>query len=171
MALAGGVILYKGFWPALMADAMMLFISSMVFPLLLIPAAFFGGLAKTFHGVHAIVSNTMTSFSVAWLVSMLALGGAWSFESVGGILTAPSPLGAAARVWAVCGAVAPWALFARLDRENVFFTGLVWMLEIACVCAAFSSADGFGARFWLMAGVMGALSCAQAAYEAWFLKK
>jgi hypothetical protein len=70
-----------------------------------------------------------------------------------------------ALVWAVTAAVMPWLVFAIRDRGNLFFTGLVLMMEMGAVLVAFLGPFSFWQTFWIVAGVMAVLQALQALCE------
>jgi len=172
MVVAAGFILFKGLWQPLWLDVMVFFVSPAVFPFLMIPGAMFGGLTKVLTPAKPFLAHVMLAASIGSLIFMLALWAAISFDSVSfltkGGLVWPALL------WGMGGAVAPWAVFAHNDRDNVFFTGLVLQLLLGCVATVWASLSHtlqFWDRFWIVAAAMAALSCAQAVYEMGFLSR
>jgi hypothetical protein len=166
MAGAGGVLVYRGFWQSVWTATLVFFISPLIFPYLLIPAAMCGGLMRD---AKPWAAKTLQAGAVGWIIFLMALWAAIVFE-----LAAPLYIAApwAVLTWSVCGSVAPWAVFARSDRGNYFFLSLVLTLQLGCLLGALASAEyalSFPDRFGLVAGTMIVFAGAQAVREA--LKK
>lgn len=169
---AGVFIVYKGPWQVLWFCTLVFFISPLVFPLLMMPAGFFGGIMQMFTPTRPRLALVMQAASVGWLIFVIAGWAALVFSYTHVLLEMPGMLWAAL-IWSVCGAVAPWAVFARLDRGNVFFTGLMLMAQIGCIIAAMMNAShdlSSWETFEIIAGVMAFLSAVQAVGEDIFLK-
>jgi hypothetical protein len=168
MALSGVYLVYAGFLTILWPVALTLFLSTLFFPLLLIPAALFAGLLQLFTvRKKPRIAMVMQILSAAWLVGVMSVSGMLVFDVTSPALAAAGAVThAAALAWCVAGTVAPWAVFARGDRDNLFFTCLVMMLLAGTLAAAAT-----GGGFMVIAGVMGTLVAAQAVYEETVLKK
>lgn len=131
-----------------------LFMSPLVFPFLLLPAGILTGI------MHLMLKSQMkhwmekvlTVLSLIYLVSVLCGYTVACFYFLAGAPQAP------AAVYAVTSSVLPWAIFASKDRDNVFFTGLVLMMQLsAIVLVALNVAlrlDDFTQKFWIIWGVM-----------------
>jgi hypothetical protein len=173
MILAGGYLFYLGYWGALWTCILVFFLSPFIFPLFMIPAAFFGGLTQMYLTAKPKVSLAMQALSVGWLIFVIGTWGAIVFDFASPLFTMPGLL-FASLVWCVCGAVTPWMVFARNDRGNIFFTGLMLMAETGCIAAALVNINhtlSLWDQFFVIGGVMALLATAQAVGEEVFLKK
>ena len=164
MLLSGGYIVFAGNWYGLWIPLFGFFLSPVIFPLLLRPAAIFARIMYLVQSARPRLGLVIHALSVGWIVFVMAAYAAIVFQFI-----APQIAGAtriAAIVWAVAASVAPWALLARGDRENVMFTGFVLLLQAGCVAAALAhlaAPVGAGQRLALVAAVM----AAGAAVQAW----
>lgn len=168
MMATGGYIAWAGMWQNVWMPVLVFFISPLVFPLLLIPAAMCGGMMRGAQQTAPRLAILFQTLSVACLVSVMAGWGAFVFHAAAPVLAAGGTIALIAPVWCVSAATAPWAVFARGDRDNVFFTMMVGMLCIgACIAAAlrFDVKTGGWTWFLLIAAVMSTLAAIQAAYE------
>jgi hypothetical protein len=171
MAVAGGFLAWAGFLAMLWPVALALFACTLVFPFLMVPAAMFGSLMQIFTARgQPRVATMMQVLSVGWLIFAMALWGALVFDLSEPALSAGGLMRVMGLIWCVAGAAAPWAVFARGDRDNIFFTGLVLMFAGGCLAAMLLAATFWG-WFLVIAGVMAALSAAQALYEGRVLNK
>lgn len=173
MAAAGGVLVWSGHWRALWTCALVFFISPFIFPLLMIPAAFCGGLMRVFLTAQPLVARAMQALASGWLIFILAFWGAMVFDMAMPLTQDPA-LQWPALAWCVAGSVAPWAVFARGDRDNIFFTEIVLLFFLGCLAAAAALLQGplrFWQAFWIAAIAMAAPMAAQAVIEETLLKK
>jgi hypothetical protein len=169
MAASGGLLLTKGLWQPLWICVMVFVFSPLLFPMIMIPAAFFSGAMQAAQQPAPRLAKVLHIASVGYLVLVLSFWTEAAFDSVSLLTAAGGYLKIAGLVWALSGTVAPWAVFARNDRDNLFFTSLVLMLQVSSLaCAALLIADTAPAApvFWTSCAVLTALSCAQAFYES-----
>ncbi len=169
MALSGLWLLSVGAWGALWPGIFILMLSFIVFPLLMLPAAFFAGVMQALAPMNAWASRAAMLASLGYLSVLMALAGALSFHNVEGLTATSAKL--PALVWAVAAGFAPWALFASKDRGNVFFTGVVFAAQLGAVIAAIAGWYGFWASFLCIGVFMIAILLAEAFYEEFFLEK
>ncbi len=171
VVIAGGWLAAQGYvshiWPAVIA----LIFSPLILPLYLFPAAFFAGMMQVVSLAYPRLSKFMALFSTLYMVTAFALycmGTIYLMYAVMG----REPL--AAFFFGVAAGVAPFAILAAKDRDNLFFTGLVWMAKL-CSLAVMSLvllkniAPWHG--FWIFWCLMAAMVGAQALYEKIFMKK
>lgn len=130
-----------------------LFFSPVCFPILLLPAGILTGLMHlALKSQTARLEKVLTVLSLCYLVSVLSAYTVLCFYFLVGAPQVP------AAMYAVSSAVLPWAIFAAKDRDNVFFTGLVIMMQFsALVLVALNVAlrlDDFEQKFWIIWGVM-----------------
>lgn len=173
MVAGGAYLLYAGYIGALWLVALALFAAPLVFPFLMVPAAVFANF-MVLNERRPLAAALLQALSVGWLVFVMALWGAEVFDLSDAAIRAGGALSGAALLWGVSGAALPWAVFARGDRDNVFFTGMILMLFLGALAAAGFSARmtlTFWERFGVIAGVMAALAVVQALYEKRTLKK
>ena len=168
MVIAGGWLALEGLLGLVLPVVMLLVISPLVFPFLMIPAAFFGGLmqmapkhAKLFAFCSFLYLDALLAFFVAgtfWFIDPLVRGEAVYF----------------ALVFAIGASLAPWVLFAARDRGNLFFTGLILMATASALLLAalivLMHLDGFGALFLVAFAAMAGMTGLQALYEKIFMK-
>ncbi len=173
MMLAGGFIIYSGYWGVLWNCLLGFFISPLIFPFLMIPAAFCGGLMRMFLQSRPLLARMMQAASIGWLIFVISFWAAMVFDSASPLLALENMTGPAL-LWSVCGAMAPWAIFVHNDRDNVFLAGLIVIAQIGCIAGALASINydlTFWSRFAVIAGVMAALSAMLSVYEEITLKK
>ena len=131
-----------------------LFMSPAVFPLLLLPAGILTGLMhlllKT--QMQPLLEKLLTVLSLIYLVSVLCGYTVLCFYFLAGAPEIP------AAIYAVTSSVLPWAIFAAKDRDNVFFTGLVLMMQLSAIVLVTLNValrlDDFTQKFWIIWGVM-----------------
>jgi hypothetical protein len=167
MALAGAYLIGQGglfmLWPPTLA----LFAVPLICPFLMIPAAMCGGLMQIFTArKQPLIAALMQAMSVCWLIVVMSFWGGMVFDYIAPALKSNGYAHIAALVFGIAGSIAPWAIFAHTDRDNIFFSGLVMMLAVGISVAAFTPYI-----FWTTAGIMAALTATQAVYEEKFLKK
>lgn len=171
MVIAGGFLAAQGYisaiWPAIIA----LIFSPLILPLYLFPAAFFAGMMQVVSLAYPRVSKFMALVSTLYMVTAFAL------YCMGTIYLMTAVMGRepwAAFFFGVTAGIAPFAILAAKDRDNLFFTGLVWMAKICSLVVMAlvllkNIAPWHG--FWIFWGLMAAMVGAQALYEKIFLKK
>jgi hypothetical protein len=171
MVIAGGFLAAQGYisaiWPAIIA----LIFSPLILPLYLFPAAFFAGMMQVVSLAYPRVSKFMALVSTLYMVTAFAL------YCMGTIYLMTAVMGRepwAAFFFGVAAGIAPFAILAAKDRDNLFFTGLVWMAKICSLVVMAlvllkNIAPWHG--FWIFWGLMAAMVGAQALYEKIFLKK
>jgi hypothetical protein len=146
-------------WPGFVG----LFASPLVFPFLLLPAGILTGLMAITMKSHPKLEKVLTVISVLYIVTLLSLYTITAFYFLVGTPTIP------AAIYAVCSAVLPWAIFAAKDRQNIFFTGLVLMMQLSAIVlvglnVALRLTD-FTQKFWIIWGTMMFCVCVEALYE------
>lgn len=168
----GGMFLAHDVWRPLWPGVMAFALSFLVFPVLLIPAAMFAGIMTAFAHSNKTLADVCGFLSLAWIVVVFSLCAAASFYLVEDFAT--TPLRLAMLLWAVGGTVTPWAFFARKDRDNILFTGLVLMLLVGSLFAGWlhfvEIEMGFGRTFLAVAAVLSVMVLLQALYEKISLK-
>lgn len=131
-----------------------LMMSPVAFPFLLLPAGILTGIMHLLlkSKMAPQVEKLLTFLSVVYLVSVLSGYTVMCFYFLVGAPEIPAAL------YAVTSSVLPWAIFAAKDRDNVFFTGLVIMLQLsALVLVGLNVAlrlEDFGDKFWIIWGTM-----------------
>jgi hypothetical protein len=172
VVIAGGWLAAQGYvshiWPAVIA----LIFSPLILPLYLFPAAFFAGMMQVVSLAYPRVSKFMALASTLYMVTAFALycmGPIYLMYSLRCIESF------AAFFFGVSAGGAPFAILAAKDRDNLFFTGLVWMATICSVVVmtlvlVFISIAPWQ-NFWIFWGLMAAMVGAQALYEKIFMKK
>lgn len=169
MVIAGGWLGLEGLLGLVLPPVMMLVFSPLVFPFLMIPAAFFGGLmqmapqyAKWFALCSFLYLDALLAFYIAGtftFVDPLSRGGAGWF----------------ALAFAIGASLCPWILFASRDRGNIFFTGLILMGAATALLLAGlivqMHLDGFGALFLVAFAAMAGMTGLQALYEKIFMQQ
>jgi len=155
-------------WPAVLV----FLFSPFIFPVLILPAGMCAGIMHLMREAKPKLSKVMEVLSVAWLVLAFTFYTMALFRMVAGPLGAGDAL--PAMVFGVTAAMAPWTVLAAKDRDNLFFTGLVWMAELTAI-SVMCCAVMIGWKFWFSAlvflGLLTGLVLVQALYEKIFLKK
>jgi len=166
-------VLMTGVWTPLWPAVLGIMLSPLVFPVLLIPAAFFSGVMRLVQAVYPTVARMCMLLTFVWFIGTF---GFYTFF----VMHMTLPLGAAeatrlpALVWAVATAVLPWAILASQDRDNILFTGMVLMMFASAVIVAplvFFLIVPYWTGFWIFCGMMAAMLSLQALYEHLFLDK
>lgn len=170
---SGVMILLTGIWTPLWPVALAIMLSPLVFPILLVPAAFFSGVMRIAQAAYPAVARACMVLTFGWFISVLGL---YTFF----VMYTSLPLGAPdastrlpALVWTIAMAVLPWAIFATRDRDNILFTGMVFMMFAAAVVTTplvFFLVVPYWAGFWIFCGLMAAMLSLQALYERFFLQ-
>ena len=165
MAFSGLMLAYWGYLGSAGPGFLALFMSPVVFPFLLLPAAIMTGVMRLVMNAKLppIVEKALTVLSVMYLVSVLSGYTVMCFYFLVGAWEGP------AAVYAVSSSVLPWLIFAAKDRENAFFTGLVIMLQVAAIILVLLNVavrlDDFERKFWIIWGVMMTCVGIEALYE------
>jgi hypothetical protein len=141
MVLAGLSLIAFGFFPAVWPGFVALLVSPIVFPLLLLPAGFFSGVMVIVQKSHPRVEKAMMVLSVLYLITVLTAYVMLSYHLVGHYVLNRIFLADGvvwqmlipAMVYGAAAGVAPWLILAAKDRDNVFFTGLVFMAEVTAL--------------------------------------
>lgn len=176
MVLGGLSLASFGFLNAVWPGFIGLLASPLAFPLLLVPAGFFSGVMVIVQKSHPRVETVMMVLSVAYLITVLTAYVMASFHLVGlevkdKIFMDGAPVWqilAPAMIFAASAGVLPWLILAAKDRDNVFFTGLVFMTEVTALVVMavgiWQQWDLWRAAriFWL---VLALLMAIEAAYE------
>ncbi len=171
MVIAGGWLAAQGYissiWPAIIA----LIFSPLILPLYLFPAAFFAGMMQVVSLAYPRVSKFMALVSTLYMITAFAMYAMGTIYLMYGVMER-EPL--AAFFFGVAAGVAPFAILAAKDRDNLFFTGLVWMEKLcAVVVMLLALLKGIAPwhGFWIFWCLMAAMVGAQALYEKIFMKK
>ncbi len=168
MAISGVWVLLLGHWVPLWPGIVGFLFSLLVFPLLMLPAGFFAGVMQVSAQLYPRVSRVCMLLTFAYFVMMLSGYAIVLFYVASGLINADMPTVWPALIWSVAATVTPWALFATKDRDNVLFTGLLFMLTLSCVwvfpLVPFYGLS-IGAAYWLLCVSMGAMLLLQAGYE------
>lgn len=173
MVISGVWLTVNGFifavWPAVLA----LLFSPLIFPILILPAAMFAGIMQLMGQAKPVLGKVMAFLSIGYLVLAFTFYIMLLFRMMADPLGSPVNV-IPAMVFGVTAALAPWTVLAAKDRDNLFFTGLVWMAELTAVIVM-CCAVPFGWKFWFSAmvflGIMAGMVLVQALYEKMFLKK
>lgn len=168
MIISGVWILLLGHWVPLWPGIIGFLFSSLVFPLLMLPAGFFAGVMQVSAQIYPRVSRAAMLLTFVYFVMMLSGYAMVMFYVASGLITATVPTLWPALVWSVASTVTPWALFATKDRDNVLFTGLLFMLGLSCAIV-FPLVPFYGlalgSAYWLLCLGIGTLLLIQAGYE------
>ena len=169
---SAAVILQGGGWRLLWVPCLALMFSRIIFPLILLPAAFFSGVMQAAGAVYPKVAKVCLWLTFGWVIAVLGLYQFGIFHLGAGLMEEPAPARFPVLVWTIAIAVLPWALFALRDRDNILFTGIVYMMTVSALVSlpvmifyAWPVVTGF----WLFCGLMAAMLSLQAAYEHFFL--
>lgn len=160
-----------GVWPMFLA----FIFSPVVLPIVLLPTGFFAGVLRVISnggGPKPLVA-ILSVLSIGWLI--IAMSG-YALLCYHELMTAAAVLPLYAKIYGCGIALAPFALLASKDRENLLFVGLVWFMQIAVIATTllppvlqieWDSWRNFG----LLVAIMGLFTLLQAAAEALFLGK
>ncbi len=167
---AGVWLVFTGYvtivWPLILA----LLMSPMLLPFFLVPLGLFAGSARIVQGSMANVAKVLNILSVIYLAFILSGYCLVCFRIVyDAVMKAPLPAG----IFGVAIALSPWALLGMKDRDNVFFTGLIWMTQITAIAVMAAMASygwDLGYSFWVFWGTLLVMLGAQSGYEAVFMK-
>jgi len=152
-------------WPFIVG----LLFSPIVFPLLLTPVGLFAGMAHLLSQAKPGVARFLNILSVGTLVTVMAGVCVLVLRLVYDVATV-QPIAA---VYGVAIALSAWALLALKDRQNLFFTGMLWMTQITAIVIAYFMMTlqwDAATTFWSFWIAMVALVLLQTAYEAMFIK-
>lgn len=129
MAFAGLTLVYWGYLGAAGPGFFGLFLSPIAFPFLLLPVAILTGMLRLSmkSEAHPVLDKALTVLSIAYIAAVLS---AWTVLMFYFLVGAPE---VPAAMYAVASSVLPWLIFAAKDRENVFFTGQVIMLQVSAL--------------------------------------
>lgn len=169
MIASGAWLVALGHIMAVWPPVLVLIFAPFVLPVLMIPAALSAGVMKIIAEVYPRASKIMGFLSLLYLVALLSLYAVAVFYCVTGLPLVPAAL------FAIAASVAPWAILAIKDRENVFFTGLVLMTAGAGAALVFLAPAlglrSFGGKYLAFFALLGGMVLLQALYEKIFLKK
>lgn len=157
MAASGGYLLFQGVWVPLWPAVLMIFLSPVVFPLLMFPAAFFAGVMRVAGEHYSKTSRIMAILSGGWLITILTAYVMTILHVTEPVLSGETLF--PALIWSVSASVMPWAILALKDRDNVFFTGLVLMTQLSAI-AAFLAAFSWALDYWQTFGLFWVLMVA-----------
>jgi hypothetical protein len=170
MVVGGLFMLYggslSGAWPGFLGLVM----GPLLLPFILLPAAILAGLMNMLGKNNPRAERIFQTLSVLYLVSAMA-----GYETlIYWTLSGAHPKNAAI-IFALGAGIAPWAAHARQDRENLFYTGLIIMMQVAAIVLdavneIFRLKD-FELKFLIIWGTMLVLVGLQVVYEKMFLVK
>jgi hypothetical protein len=176
LALAAGSAIWLmtlGTWLPLWPTVLAFSFSPMLFPILLLPAAFLAGIMRLTHEQKPGIARAAQNLSLIYLLLVLSGWAALVFGITSSLFR--DAMLVPALGWSVAVSCGAWAVFCRNDRDNVFFIALVWMLAAGCaVAAAFiylRGDPGFWVRSVIIAAVTGIFMLIWAIYEAQVLAK
>ena len=172
MVMSGVWLLALGLLGGIWGVFLVLLVSPVIFPFLLIPAAMCAGIMRIFAVSKPVLAKVMEILSIVYLVTMLTLSVMGCFDLINDVL-AIAPALIPAMIYGVTGALTPWLAFAAKDRENVFFTGLVFMTEAVAIFIMVAGAM-MAWQYWtsvlLFWIILMTLVLLQILYERLFLK-
>jgi len=173
-AMASGVlILLTGIWAPLWPSVLGVMLSPLVFPVLLVPAAFLSGVMRIAQAAYPKVARVCMLLAFGWFIGVF---GFYAFFVVHMNLSLGAPEAATrlpALVWTIAMAVLPWTIFAAQDRDNLLFTGMVLMMFAAAAVTTplvFFLIVPYWTGFWIFCGLMATMLSLQALYEHFFLQ-
>ncbi|MDE1153143.1 MAG: hypothetical protein PW788_11455 [Micavibrio sp.] len=161
-ALTGYVTLV---WPFIVG----LLFSPIVLPLLLTPVGLFAGMAHILSQQKPGIARILNILSVGTLVTAMTGTVVLTLRLVYAVALV-QPLAA---VFGAAIAIAAWALLGMKDRQNLFFTGMLLMLQITTIGIAYGMVTqewDTTMTFWSFWVAMVAMVLLQTAYEAMFIK-
>lgn len=127
---SGGWLISQGFITNLWISLLCCIFSPFLFPILMIPGAMCAGLMHLFHIAKPGFARFMGFTSVVYFVALFT---AYTFAMIRSVDYLLATQGWPAGVYAVAVSLGPWSFLALKDRDNLFFTGLIWMAEISAV--------------------------------------
>lgn len=151
--------------------ALAFLVSPFLLPILVIPAAMAAGVMRLLEKAKPGFAKFLGLVSLGWLVALITFYVVLVFESVAKTLDHEPALTMA---YGLGAAISPWALMAIKDRDNLFFTGLVWMAQLAALALMFLAVR-LGWKFWdcvqFFGACMAIMLMLQSLYEKIFMKK
>jgi len=174
-AAAGIWLVYNGqligVWPMFLA----LIFSPVILPVVLLPTGFFAGVLRVISngGGPKPVIVILSVLSIGWLV--IAMSG-YALLCYHELTPAATAMPLYAKIYGCAIAVAPFALLAAKDKDNLLFTGLVCFMQVAVIITTvlppvlqieWDSWRNFG----LCVGIMALFTLLQAAAEELFMGK
>jgi hypothetical protein len=171
LMISGVWLLMSGEWVVIWMPLLGVFISPLVFPILMFPAGLFAGImTMAERSGRTKTAKVMYFCSLGYLVLLLATYILLCFRLAAPVMGGEKLLPAA--VWAVTSGVIPWMIFATNDRDNIPFTILTIMAEkaaIITILAAIFIGMSLWTAFFVFCGVMAIFLCVQRAFEKKFL--
>jgi len=167
------MILLTGVWYPLWLPVLLLMLSRMVFPILLVPAAFFSGVMRVAQAVYPNVARICMLLTFGWFIAVLSFYTFMVLHAGQSMMVPDAETRLPSLVWTIAIAVLPWAIFATRDRDNILFTGMVFMMlasAIVSVSLVFFFVVPFWAGYWIFCGMMAMMLSLQAMFEHFFLK-
>src|SRR6218665_2339129 len=171
MAISAFWLLYADYWRELIPAGMAFVFSPIIFPLMMIPAGFCAGVMMATEKMFPRASRVFAVLTFVWFVTLLSGYPVVSLMLMSDAIHAG--LVTPAIIWALSAALTPWAFFSTRDRDNVFFTGLVYMsVLVGAILFPLAAHEKWGAAqlFWVYWLSLGALVGAEALYEKFFFK-
>lgn len=166
-------LISSGYWYALWVATMGLLFYSVIYPTLMIPGAFCAGVMMATQKLYPRASKVFSVLAFVWFCTVLSGYTVLSFIFVQSYLIVDATVTVPIVIWAISAAVTPWAFFFARDRENVFFTGMIYMTAlVAVIVIPLSLTYGLsgGQLFWLFWASLGTLVALQALYEKYLHK-
>lgn len=166
------VILQAGGWRLLWGPSLAIMLSRLVFPVVLLPVAFFSGVMQVANSHYPKVARVCLLIVFGWFISVLALYQFGLYHLGSGFMEEPTEWRVPVLVWTIAIAVLPWALFAMRDRDNILFTGMVLMMFVSALVilpAMAFYAVPFWTGYWMFCGLMAFMLSMQALYEHFFV--
>ncbi|HEX2753755.1 MAG TPA: hypothetical protein VHP34_11750 [Alphaproteobacteria bacterium] len=170
---SAGMILFTGTWYPLWPPVLAIMLSPLIFPILLVPAAFFSGVMRVAQALYPNVARICILLTFGWFIGVLSLYAFMVMHLSQSLMVPGEATRLPALVWTIAIAVLPWAIFATRDRENILFTGMVFMMLVAATVSlslVFFFIVPFWAGYWIFCGLMAVMLSLQALYEHFFIK-
>ncbi|MDD9899885.1 MAG: hypothetical protein OXT65_02780 [Alphaproteobacteria bacterium] len=166
---SGVYLVAHGLWLSLWFGVLAFVLSPLIFPFLLLPAAFFSGCMQACNAVAPKAAIYFQGACLGWLVATMSIWTGVMYMPVDDMMFAPFHIKIAGLVWSATITTLPWAAHARNDPGNVFITGLVIMVLLGCALIStlnfYGYADGLWSRIGVMALLLSALLGLQAVYD------
>lgn len=166
LALSGMFLIDAGAWRTLWPGVTGIILSAtFVFSILLIPAAFFGGMVGLSPG-NKKMERVFMCLSFGYICALWAGYMTLSFFIVADLAHDETLLPALG--WGISSAVMPWALMMTRDRDNTVMIGLCWMFfagGIVVAGVAYAGKISLFMAFMLCFAVMAAGLSVQALVE------
>lgn len=167
---AGVLLVVRGYSFAVWQATLAFLASPFLLPIFVLPAAMAAGVMRLMEKAKPGFAKFLGLLSLAWLVALMTFYVVLIFRSVSVTLDREPLL---TMVYGLGAAIAPWALMAIKDRDNLFFTGLVWMAQVTALALMFLAVR-LEWKFWecvqFFGAVMAIMLMLQSLYEKMFMK-